>query len=108
MKSYLKPDPTLRNGYKDKARMKVIHLIPCSLSYFLGETQTSPTEAHHKHGGGLGLKASDLLTMSLSRNYHTSGPFAFHQIGREAFEDRFGVTQDKLIEITNELLKELD
>ena len=77
MKSYLKPDPTLRNGYKDKARMKVIHSIPCSLSYFLGETQTSPTEA-------------------------------FHQIGREAFEDRFGVTQDKLIEITNELLKELD
>lgn len=105
--NYLKPPPELRNGYKDPKRMKAIHSIPCSLSHFLGEEQTSPTEVHHKHGGGLGLKASDLLTMSLSREYHTSGPFAFHQIGREAFEHKFGVTQNKLIEITNKLLEEI-
>jgi len=106
--NYLKPDKTLRNGFKDPKRLAAIHNLPCSLSYLKGWKQSTPTEAHHKHGGGMGRKASDLLTMSLSREYHTSGPYAFHHIGREAFEKKFDVSQDDLIEITNKLLEYLD
>jgi len=122
MVNYLKPDPKYRRGHKDPKRLAAIHNLPCSLCYELGRRQTSVTEAHHKHGEGLGVKASDLHTMSLCRDDHTSGPFAFHFIGRKEFEKKYRVAlnipdpedaeegqatnvQDKLIEITNKLLE---
>jgi hypothetical protein len=105
MKSYLKPPKELRNGYKDKARMSAIHNLPCSLCYLKGWKQTSKTIAHHKIGLGMGKKASDLLTMSLSEEFHTKGEFAIHHIGRVAFEEKFNCTEDDLIEITNKMLE---
>lgn len=102
-----KPPIEMRNGYKDKKRMADIHNIPCSLSYLKGWTQTSKTICHHKHGMGLGLKVSDLLTMSLAENHHHVGNQAFHNIGREAWEKMHGVTQDELIEVTNNLISKL-
>jgi hypothetical protein len=101
----LKQDPKYRNGYKDKARLAAIHNLPCSLSYLKGWKQTTITEAHHLHGGGMGKKSSDLLTMSLAREHHTSGKNAFHKIGRVAFEELHNCTQEDLIEITNKLLE---
>lgn len=101
----LKPPKELRNGYKDPKRLAAIHNLPCSLSYLKGWKQSTPTEAHHLHGGGMGKKSSDLLTMSLAREFHTSGEFAFHKIGRVAFEEHFNCTQEDLIEITNKLLE---
>lgn len=35
---------------------------------------------------------------------HQKGEFAFHHIGRVAFEEKFGIDQEGLIEITNRLL----
>lgn len=101
----LKPSKELRNGYKDPKRMAAIHNLPCSLCYFLGRKQTSRTIAHHKIGKGLGKKASDLETMSLCENCHTKGQDAIHHIGKVAFEEKFGIDQDGLIEITNKMLK---
>ena len=105
MRSFLKPEKNLRAGFKDPARMKAIHDLPCSLCYLKGWKQTTPTEAHHLHGGGMGKKASDLLTMSLCDDCHQKGEFAFHKIGRIAWEEKFDVDQNMLIEITNKMLK---
>ena len=105
MVNLLKPDKSLRNGFKDPKRLAAIHDLPCSLSYLKGWKQSTPTEAHHKHGGGMGRKSSDLLTMSLAREHHTSGKNAFHKIGRVAFEELHNCTQDDLIKITNKLLE---
>lgn len=105
MTNYLKPPKELRAGFKDPARMKAIHEICCSLCYLKGWKQTTPTEAHHLHGKGMGKKVSDLLSMSLCRSCHTSGEFAFHKIGRIAWEEKFEVDQEMLIEITNKMLK---
>jgi hypothetical protein len=101
----LKPDPKYRNGYKDKKRLSAIHDLPCSLCFYLGKEQRTRTTAHHKHGEGLGLKASDLLSMGLCDEHHQNGEFAFHKIGRVAWEEKFGIDQDFLIEITDKMLE---
>ena len=98
----------LRNGFKDPKRLSAIHEIPCALAFYLGQTQTSRTTAHHKIGMGIGKKASDLLTMSLSEEFHQTGPHAIHHIGVPAFEKKFNVTQNELIEITDKLLEKLN
>lgn len=95
----------LRNGYKNPQRMKNIHEIGCSLCLYLQEPQTSPTQAHHKMGMGLGKKASDNLSMALCYNHHQGSNEAIHHIGSKAFESKF-CTQDELIELTNEMLDE--
>lgn len=100
----LKPSKELRNGFKDPKRMAAIHNLPCSLCYFLNERQISKTIAHHKIGKGLGKKASDLETMALCENHHTKGQDAIHHIGKVAFEEKFGIDQEGLIEITNKML----
>lgn len=103
----LKPDPQFRNGYKDKKRLADIHQLPCSLCFLKGLKQTSKTIAHHRMGGGMGKKASDLLTMSLCDSHHTRGQDAIHHIGRVAWEEHFNCTEDDLIEITNKMLEKL-
>lgn len=97
----------LRNGFKDPERMADIHEIPCSLCLYLGKEQTSRTTAHHLIGNGMGKKASDLLTMSLCDSHHQRGQDAIHHIGRTAFEKKFNVSQDDLIELTNKMLNKL-
>lgn len=96
----------LRNGYKNLERIKNIHEIGCSLCLYLQEPQTTPTQAHHKTGLGLGKKASDELSMALCFEHHQGGNKAIHHIGTKAFE-RIFCTQDELIEITNRMLNDL-
>ncbi len=105
MKSYLKPPKELRAGFKDPARMKAIHDLPCSLCYLKDWKQTTLTEAHHLHGRGMGKKVSDRLTMSLCDNCHQKGEFAFHKIGRIAWEEKFDTCQEDLIQLTNKMLE---
>mgnify|MGYP003646861786 CR=1 FL=1 len=104
-KNWLKPPIELRNGYKDKARLAAIHKQPCSLCFVknLGYTTLDIT-AHHKHGGGMGKKSSDLLTMSLCVSHHLFGKGAFHEIGRRAWEKKWKVKQYFLIHITNRFI----
>lgn len=101
----LKPDPKFRNGYKDPKHLARVAQLGCSLCFFLNEKQTSRTAVHHFHGGGMGKKASDLRVMALCDLHHQKGEFAFHHIGRIAFEEKFGIDQEGLIEITNRMLK---
>jgi len=106
--NFLKPSPEFRNGFKDKKRLAAIHNLPCSLCFLKGIKQTTKTIAHHKMGLGMGKKASDLLTMSLSEEFHTKGKYAIHHIGRVAWEEHFNCTEDDLIEITNKMLEKLN
>lgn len=103
--NYLKPPPELRNGFKDPKRLAAIQNLPCCICYLTKQKQTTKTDAHHKHGNGMGKKVSDKLTAALCQNHHTRGEFAFHRIGRVAFEEKFGIDQDGLIEITNKMLE---
>ena len=99
----LKPDPALRNGYKDKAHLAMVAKLPCLICLLTKAKQKTRTTVHHYHGGGLGLKASDLRVMPLCDSHHQNGQFAFHKIGRIAFEEKF-TSQEELIYITNKIL----
>ena len=105
--SLLKRPVELRNGYKDKKRLADIHQLPCSLCFLKGWKQTTKTIAHHQMGLGMGKKASDLLAMSLSEEFHTKGQYAIHHIGRVAFVEHFDCTEEDLIAITNKMLEKL-
>lgn len=94
----------MSKSVKNKQRMADIHNIPCSLCWKLGIKQTSPTQAHHKMGTGLGKKASDNLTMALCYNHHQGSNNSIHHMGSKAFERKF-CSQDELIDITNRMLK---
>jgi len=107
MKSFLKPSPELRNGYKDPKHIQRVLATPCALCFFIGEKQTTRTELHHLHGKGMGKKVSDLLSMGLCSEHHRTGEFAFHHIGRIAFEDKFGIDQEGLIQLTNKMIENL-
>lgn len=106
VKSFLKPDPDLRNGYKDKKRLADIHKLPCSLCYLKGWKQTSKTIAHHKIGMGLGKKASDKLSMSLCSDHHNTSKEGIHNMPLREWEEKY-FTQDDLILITNKMLETL-
>ena len=106
--NYLKPEKNLRNGFKDPKRLAAIQDCPCCICYLTKQKQTTKTDAHHFHGGGMGKKVSDLRTMAICQNHHTKGPNAFHHIGRVSFEGKFGYSQDDLIEVTNKLLEYID
>lgn len=108
MINLLKPDPIYRNGYKDKRRLVKVRALPCIICSNKGRKQESKTEVHHFIGKGLGLKASDLLTIPLC-NFHHTGSYtspikgqAIHS-GLKAFEDKFG-TQEELLEKVNKML----
>lgn len=104
----LKLDLQFRRGFKDPKRMTAIHAIPCSACIRSKDwIQTTPTQAHHKHGMGAGKKVSDLLSMSLCFEHHQGGKkgISFHDTPLMQWQERWG-TQDELIELTNKMLND--
>ena len=95
----------LRNGYKDKARLAAISAMPCIVCKNIGMNQVFKTDCHHLTGCGMGLKASDLLTIPLCQFHHTRGGKgeAVHS-GVKSFEARFG-SQNELLEQVNKILE---
>ncbi len=105
--SNLKKDPELRRGYKDKEHLKKVAQLPCSLCFFLGEKQTTRTAVHHLHGEGIGKKSSDKLVMSLCDFHHQTGKFAFHNMAKKDFENKYNIDQHGLIAITNKMIEKI-
>ena len=103
--SLQKKPEELRNGYKDKERLKVLHDLPCIVCEKLNIKQSAPTEAHHLIGYGIGKKASDLLTISLCSKHHARGNTgeAIHETPLRQWESVYG-TQEELLILTNEKL----
>lgn len=103
----LKPEIELRNGFKCERYLARVRELECLACEIEGSQQTEPTEAHHKIGEGLGLKASDLLTMGICNKHH-NGNFrsdkkgnAIHHTVLKDWEAKFK-SQILLIEMTNE------
>ena len=97
MKNFLKPPIELRNGYKDKLHLAKVAMMQCVACDIEPAKRATRLEIHHKTGCGIGLKASDLLTIPLCNFHHLSGGrgFALHD-GIKIWEEKFG-TQDELI-----------
>lgn len=108
MKSYLKADPELRNGFKDKKRLADVAMLGCVVCNELNLEQKTRSEVHHLIGCGLGKKASDWKTINLCAMHHRTGDkgIAIHATPLREWQDKF-FTQEYLLEVTNKLLKKI-
>lgn len=103
MKSYLKADPELRNGYKDRKRLAAVAMLGCIICNKLDLKQKTRSEVHHLIGCGIGKKASDLKTINLCAFHHRTGGngHAIHETPLKTWEEKF-FTQEYLLELTNQ------
>jgi len=75
--------------------------IGCILCAHLGYTE-SPAELHHIRNGS--TRRSDAPIIPLCPNHHRFPPDGFHHLGRKAFERKFGLTQEHLLQMALEKL----
>jgi hypothetical protein len=77
--------------------------IGCILCRTALGVQDSPAELHHYRRFGQPRSASDIIPLCPE---HHRGNTGVHGLGRKGFENKWGVTQDSLLEKVHELLNE--
>jgi len=80
--------------------------IGCIICYRLGYIGT-PAEIHHIRGIGLGMgvRNSHYNVIGLCREHHR-GNTGYHGMGRKAFERKYNITEQELLEQVRDLLNE--
>ena len=86
-----------RGPPRDSQYRAWIRTLPCAVC----GSRWSIEAAHTGSDGGMSQKASDHSCMPLCKDCHTAGRFAYHRIGREEFERRFGVNLGLLVRALN-------
>ena len=92
----------------DKEYLGKVASIGCIICFRAGYPET-PAEIHHCRGIGLGLgvRNSHYNTIGLCAEHHR-GNTGYHGMGRKAFERKYGVTEQELLEQVKEILNEKD
>mgnify|MGYP003642836199 CR=1 FL=1 len=63
--------PAKKASGKDPAYLAALHLMPCCICQAFGETQLSPTQAHHTiHGRHSTRKTPDRAAIPLCESHH--------------------------------------
>ena len=83
----------------EKEHYGKIARLGCILCKFLGYGET-PCEIHHIRRGG---KRSNAPVIGLCPEHHR-GNSGVHGLGRKAFERIYNITEDALLETTNEII----
>jgi len=92
---------------KDEKRyLSKVADIGCIICYNAGYPQT-PAEIHHIRGIGLGLgvRNNHYNVIGLCPSHHR-GNEGYHGMGRKAFERKYNVTEQQLLEQVKEMLNE--
>lgn len=80
----------------EKAHFGKLAGFGCILCYRLGYGEGTPAEIHHIRRGG---KRSSAPVIPLCPEHHR-GNSGVHGLGRKAFEKKYGLTEEYLLEIT--------
>jgi len=83
----------------DKEHYDKVARLGCSLCRHLGYGET-PCEIHHIRRAG---KRDTAPVIGLCPEHHR-GNAGIHGLGRKAFEKRYGLTEEELLEQTNNLI----
>ena len=76
-----------RGPLRDEAYKAWIRMLPCVDCGVEGLSEA----AHTGEDGGMSMKASDYSCVPLCRDCHTLAPWAYHRIGKKAFEEARGL-----------------
>jgi len=89
---------------EEKRFLNAIANLGCALCRKMGYGE-SPCEIHHIRniGLGMGVRNSNTNVIGLCPEHHR-GATGFHGMGRKAFERKYGVTQEELLQDTLDLL----
>ena len=90
----------------EKKYLSKVADLGCIICYRLGYIGT-PAEIHHVRGMGLGMavRSSHYATIPLCPTHHR-GNVGYHGLGRKAFERRYEVTEQELLDQVQEMLNE--
>lgn len=93
----------------EKKYLNKVAQLPCPICKLLGYSGDGGVEIHHCRGIGLGLgvRNSHYNTIGLCAEHHR-GNTGYHGMGRKAFERKYGVTEQELLEQVKEILNEKD
>ena len=83
-----------------KRELNDVAALGCVLCYTLGYGST-PAEIHHIRRLGAVRQASPVIGLCLE---HHRGASGVHGLGRKAFNSRYGLTEEDLLETTKKLL----
>lgn len=79
-----------RLSYKDPKYEEWIRNRPCSIKRCHSQGRVDPHHNWHARG-------NDYLLLPLCREHHTRGPYSYHYLEHEKFEQVHGITIEKLI-----------
>lgn len=89
----------------EKARMDAIREFGCILTYYKTGIRGTPCAVHHMLTGRIpGRRNNHMRTIGLAPRYHQDSPEAIHTLNREPWEKLHGVTEERLWELTNEVI----
>ena len=84
----------------EKEIFRKIAELGCSLCRHLGSEGT-PAEIHHIRRGG---RRSDAPVIPLCPYHHRGTNTSIHGMGRKRFEREYGITEEQLLEKTQQLI----
>ena len=102
-----------KEGYKktgkptkaEQARRDAILEFGCILTYYKTGITGTPCHWHHMLTGRIpGRRNNHMRTIGLAPKYHQDSPEAIHTLNREPWEKLHGVTEERLWELTNEMI----
>ena len=86
----------------EKKRFSKIAELGCILCSEVYGFEGTPSELHHVRRHGNVRSASPVL--ALCPEHHRNGDDSFHRLGINAWEDKHGITAQRLLELQNQRL----
>lgn len=89
-----------RGSAEAKSYLSRVAALGCAMCRRLGYGESQAEIHHQRTGMGTGRRADDAAVIPLCPSHHRQGKYAFHALGRKAWERMFGITELELIEQT--------
>lgn len=87
----------------EKSHMARVAAIGCILCRYLGHGKT-PCAVHHLRTGMGKMRAPNHWTLGLCPPHHQFSGYGVHDIGRQQFADRYGISEVELLVMVLDLL----